>query len=106
MIALKERFAGKGAVVTGAASGIGLAITQRRRHFNNPEVLAASGQRIPMGRPAQPEKIAAPALVLASGDASYVNGASLLVDGARAVSGYPDMRPFRGPCLWNGSPQA
>jgi meso-butanediol dehydrogenase / (S,S)-butanediol dehydrogenase / diacetyl reductase len=72
-----------------------------RRHFDNPDTLAAFEQRIPMGRPAQPEEIAAPALYLASEDASYVNGASLLVDGAWAVSGYPDMRPFRGPIGWN-----
>jgi NAD(P)-dependent dehydrogenase (short-subunit alcohol dehydrogenase family) len=77
-----------------------------RRHFDNADALAAFEQRIPMGRPAQPEEIAAPALYLASDDASYVNGASLLVDGAWAVSGYPDMRPFRGPVRWNGSPQA
>jgi NAD(P)-dependent dehydrogenase (short-subunit alcohol dehydrogenase family) len=72
-----------------------------RRHFDNPDALAAFVERIPMGRPAQPEEIAAPALYLASDDASYVSGASLLVDGAWAVSGYPDMRPFRGPMAWN-----
>ena len=72
-----------------------------RRHFDNPDALAAFEARIPMGRPAQPEEIAAPALYLASDDATYVNGASLLVDGAWAVSGYPDMRPFRGPIGWN-----
>jgi NAD(P)-dependent dehydrogenase (short-subunit alcohol dehydrogenase family) len=72
-----------------------------RRHFDNPDALAAFEARIPMGRPAQPAEIAAPALYLASDDASYVNGASLLVDGAWAVSGYPDMRPFRGPMGWN-----
>ncbi len=67
-----------------------------RRHFENPAALAAFHERIPLGRAAQPEEIAAPALFLASDDASYVSGASLLVDGAWAVSGYPDMRPFRG----------
>lgn len=72
-----------------------------RRHFDNPDALAAFVERIPMGRPAQPEEIAAPALYLASDDAAYVSGASLLVDGAWAVSGYPDMRPFRGPVRWN-----
>jgi meso-butanediol dehydrogenase/(S,S)-butanediol dehydrogenase/diacetyl reductase len=77
-----------------------------RRHFDNPDALAAFDARIPMGRPAQPEEIAAPALYLASDDASYVSGASLLVDGAWAVSGYPDMRPFRGPIGWNQRPQA
>jgi meso-butanediol dehydrogenase/(S,S)-butanediol dehydrogenase/diacetyl reductase len=77
-----------------------------RRHFDNPDALAAFEKRIPMGRPAQPEEIAAPALYLASDDASYVNAASLLVDGAWAVSGYPDMRPFRGPIGWNQRTQA
>lgn len=72
-----------------------------RRHFDNRDALAAFVERIPMGRPAQPEEIAAPALYLTSDDASYVSGASLLVDGAWAVSGYPDMRPFRGPVAFN-----
>jgi meso-butanediol dehydrogenase / (S,S)-butanediol dehydrogenase / diacetyl reductase len=71
-----------------------------RPHFQDPERLAAFKSRIPMGRPAQPEEIAGPALFLASADASYVSGASLLVDGAWAVSGYPDMRPFRGGEKW------
>ena len=71
-----------------------------RPHFQDPERLAAFKSRIPMGRPAQPEEIAGPALFLASPDASYVSGASLLVDGAWSVSGYPDMRPFRGGETW------
>ncbi len=66
-----------------------------RRLFDNPDIHAAFMARIPQGRAAQPEEIAAPALFLASADASYVSGASLLVDGAWAVSGYPDMRPWR-----------
>jgi meso-butanediol dehydrogenase / (S,S)-butanediol dehydrogenase / diacetyl reductase len=70
--------------------------------FQDPARLAAFNARTPMGRPAQPAEIAGPALFLASPDASYVSGASLLVDGAWAVSGYPDMRPFRGPQQWNG----
>lgn len=73
-----------------------------RPHFQDPARLAAFHARIPMGRPAQPAEIAGPALFLASPDASYVSGASLLVDGAWAVSGYPDMRAFRGPQQWNG----
>ncbi|MCU9614864.1 SDR family oxidoreductase [Caldibacillus lycopersici] len=51
-------------------------------------------ERIPMGRPADPDEMAGPALFLISEDASYVNGASLLVDGAWAVSGYPDLSKF------------
>lgn len=72
-----------------------------RRHFENPTAHAAFVERIPLGRAAQPEEIAAPALFLASPEASYVSGASLLVDGAWAVSAYPDMRPFRGPAKWS-----
>jgi NAD(P)-dependent dehydrogenase (short-subunit alcohol dehydrogenase family) len=75
-----------------------------RRHFDNPDALAAFVERIPMGRPAEPSEIAAPALYLGSDDASYISGAGLLVDGAWAVSGYPDMRPFRGPLKWNAGP--
>ena len=66
-----------------------------KRLFDDPDIHAAFMARIPQGRAAQPEEIAAPALFLASDDASYVSGASLLVDGAWAVSGYPDMRPWR-----------
>lgn len=51
-------------------------------------------ERIPMRRAADPDEIAGPALYLVSDDASYVNGASLLVDGAWAVSGYPDLSKF------------
>ena len=71
-----------------------------KRHFDNPAAHAAFLQRIPMGRAAQPEDIAGPALFLASEEARYVSGASLLVDGAWAVSGYPDMRPFRAAPGW------
>lgn len=73
-----------------------------RPHFQEPARLDAFKSRIPMGRPAQPAEIAGPAVFLASPEASYVSGSSLLVDGAWATSGYPDMRPFRGAQQWQG----
>lgn len=73
-----------------------------RPHFQDPARLDAFNSRIPFRRPAQPTEIAGPALFLASAEASYVSGASLVVDGAWAVNGYPDMRPFRGPQHFNG----
>lgn len=51
-------------------------------------------ERIPMQKAAQPDDMAGPALFLISEDAAYVNGASLLVDGAWNVSGYPDLSKF------------
>lgn len=69
-------------------------------HFDNQAALDAFLARIPAGRAAQPEDIAGPALFLASDEARYVSGASLLVDGGWAVTGYPDMRPFRGTPGW------
>jgi NAD(P)-dependent dehydrogenase (short-subunit alcohol dehydrogenase family) len=58
-----------------------------------PDVLAAYLERIPLGRPATPEDIAATATYLASDDAAYVSGVNVAVDGAWAQSGYPDLRP-------------
>jgi NAD(P)-dependent dehydrogenase (short-subunit alcohol dehydrogenase family) len=57
----------------------------------NEEINAAYMERIPMKRAAKPEEMTGPALFLASDDAGYVNGASLIVDGAWATSGYPDL---------------
>ena len=44
-------------------------------------VHAAYMERIPLGRPATPEDIAASATFLASEDAAYVSGVNLFVDG-------------------------
>jgi NAD(P)-dependent dehydrogenase (short-subunit alcohol dehydrogenase family) len=45
------------------------------------EHLARTVETIPMGRAAQPEEIASVVVFLASGDAGYVTGASLDVNG-------------------------
>jgi NAD(P)-dependent dehydrogenase (short-subunit alcohol dehydrogenase family) len=50
-------------------------------------------QQIPLKRAATAEEIAAPALFLASNDARYVTGASLVVDGGWELTACPDFRP-------------
>ncbi|GAA4484326.1 SDR family oxidoreductase [Rhodococcus olei] len=42
-------------------------------------------------RPAQPDELAAPAVFLASSDASYITGSSLVVDGGYEIGSYPDL---------------
>ncbi|HWO76429.1 MAG TPA: SDR family NAD(P)-dependent oxidoreductase [Bacillus sp. (in: firmicutes)] len=73
----------------------GLVATPLTSGLTNVEAInEAYMERIPMRRAAQPDEMAGPALFLVSDDASYVNGASLIVDGAWAVSGYPDLSKF------------
>jgi len=61
-----------------------------------PGVMDTYLDRIPAKRAADPDEIAGVALFLASADASYVNGENIVVDGAWATTGYPDLRPFMG----------
>lgn len=49
------------------------------------ELKRARGAGNPMGRPARPEEVANAALFLLSHEASYVNGASLMVDGGKTA---------------------
>lgn len=53
----------------------------------------AAGTAILAGRAAEPAELASPCLYLASDDASYVNGTSLVVDGGWEIGNYPDLRP-------------
>ena len=60
----------------------------------HPEMRADFLSRIPLGRPADTGDIAGPSLYLASDDARYVTGTSLLVDGGWEITGYPDLRKY------------
>lgn len=73
----------------------GLVATPLTSGLTNVEAInEAYMERIPMRRAGEADEMAGPALFLVSDDASYVNGASLIVDGAWAVSGYPDLSKF------------
>lgn len=61
-----------------------------RMPIESPEDDKAVLQRIPLRRAATPEDIASPALFLASHDARYVVGASLVVDGGWELTGCPE----------------
>jgi glucose 1-dehydrogenase len=52
-----------------------------QKAIDDPKVLEKQVQSIPMKRAAQPEEIAKAAVFLASADARYVHGASLVIDG-------------------------
>lgn len=62
--------------------------------LDHPQLRADFVSRIPLGRPADPAEVAGPCLYLASGDARYITGASVLVDGGWATSGYPDLSKY------------
>lgn len=63
----------------------------------NPEIMAAWTNALPLGRPAEPAKIAAAIAFLASDDASYVNGHDLVVDGGGAGhTGLPNFTRIMG----------
>jgi NAD(P)-dependent dehydrogenase (short-subunit alcohol dehydrogenase family) len=62
--------------------------------FANAELKADFLGRIPLGRAALPEDVAAPCLYLASQDAAYVTGTSLVVDGGWEITGYPDLSRY------------
>jgi len=69
-----------------------------------PGVTDAFVQRIPLGRPATPEDIAAAATFLASADGAYISGVNLFVDGGWEQTGYPDLRPLLADLLAAGAP--
>jgi NAD(P)-dependent dehydrogenase (short-subunit alcohol dehydrogenase family) len=55
-------------------------------HFGNPEILRDYFRQIPLGRGGEPEEVAQASVFLASDLASYITGATLMVDGGQMAS--------------------
>jgi meso-butanediol dehydrogenase/(S,S)-butanediol dehydrogenase/diacetyl reductase len=65
----------------------GYVLTPMQRAEYSDEMLEAVNRKIPLGRHAQPEEIAALFAFLASDDAAYINGQVYVVDGAETAGG-------------------
>ena len=56
------------------------------KHFSDPEILKEYFRHIPLGRGGEPTEVAAAIAFLASDAASFITGATLLVDGGQMAS--------------------
>jgi NAD(P)-dependent dehydrogenase (short-subunit alcohol dehydrogenase family) len=65
----------------------GYVLTPMQRAEYSDEMLAAVNRKIPMGRHAKPEEIAALFAFLASGDAAFATGQVYVMDGAETTGG-------------------
>ncbi len=77
---LTAELAGKGVRINNVAPGM-IATPMTAERLLDPEQGAQAAQRIPMGRPGEPQEIANVVLFLASDDASYVSGSTFFADG-------------------------
>jgi NAD(P)-dependent dehydrogenase (short-subunit alcohol dehydrogenase family) len=66
----------------------GYVLTPMQKAEYTPEMLAAVNARIPMGRHAEPEEIAALFAFLASAEAKYITGTTLVIDGGETAGTY------------------
>jgi len=70
----------------------GYIMTDALRRKYTPEMLARVAAHVPVGRPGQPEEVAALVVWLVSAANSYVTGQNILVDGGLTRTGHPFTR--------------
>ncbi len=69
-----------------------------RKMMDEPEMATAYAETIPIGRPGEPEEVAAAISFLASAEASFVTGHELVIDGGvTAATGQPNFRALVWP---------
>ena len=83
---LARDLAQHGIRVNAVAPGVVATPMAERAGGGDPELAARTAGRIPLGRLARPEEIAAAAAFLLSDDASYITGTELVVDGGYTVA--------------------
>jgi len=83
---LARDLAADGIRVNAVAPGVVATPMAERAGGGDPELAARTAGRIPLGRLARPEEIAAAAAFLLSDDASYITGTELVVDGGYTVA--------------------
>lgn len=81
------------------ANGVepGNIVTEGLEADRSPEFIRSMEQSIPMGRLGQPSDIAGAAAFLASDDASYITGTTIIVDGGQIL---PESKDFRDAATW------
>src|SRR5882757_3471833 len=83
---LALEFGGRGVRVNAVSPSVTFTAMNMPIFEQYPEVLDRMLARIPLGRGAQPEEVAAVVAFLASADAGFVNGVDLPVDGGTSAS--------------------
>lgn len=56
-----------------------------RKNFSDEQTRAARIQNIPVGRLGEPEELVGAAVLLASGESDFINGASIMIDGGQTI---------------------